>query len=164
MKSKVFFYLFMFSILIVVLLFASNNNMRESADKRIDIAQKRIEIIRDSLHLVQEELSLVNYFALSNNAQAQEDFNYKTIDQDLDQVEQEVLALNHKEQGNALVPYDKIDGNKCIINKVHFLNHRWIIADFYAGNQKGEVLIQYYFQKGKPTEFNTIQSVLYTQK
>ncbi|MHC5309935.1 hydrolase [Myroides sp. LJL116] len=164
MRNKVFFYLFMFSLLIIVLLFASNNNMRKSADKRIDIAQKRIEIVRDSLHQVEKELDLANYFALENNAVAQEYFNYKTIDSDVQKIEQEVLALNHNAQGNTLVPYGVIDGYKCIINKVQFLNHRWMIADFYAGDQKGEVLIQYFFQDGKPTEFSTIQSVLYTKK
>lgn len=163
MKHKAFFYLFLFSLLIVVLLYANNTNMIKSAQKKVDIAQNRIEIVRDSVKTLQKELDLANYFALNNNTDAQEYFNYRTIDEDLQAIEQEVFDLNHNESGNKLVPYGMINDNKCIINKVQFLNHRWIIADFYAGDQKGEVLIKYIFEKGKPTVFETVETVLYTK-
>ncbi|MHC5202307.1 hydrolase [Myroides sp. LJL119] len=137
--------------------------MTKSAQKKVDIAHQRIEIVRDSVKLLQNELDLANYFTLLNNDDAQQYFNYRTIDEDLKIIEQEIFELNHQKAGNTLVPYQGIDGNKCIINKIHFLNHRWIIADFYAGDQKGEVLIKYIYQKDKPTVLETVQSVLYTK-
>ena len=163
MKSKVFFYLFLFSILIVALLYVNNKNMTLAADKRIENAHKRIEIVRDSLREFKKISKLDNYFALENNEDAQEYFNYQTVDADIESLKEEILALNHQENGNPLVPYGAINGDKCIINKIKVLNHRWIIADFYAGSVHGEVLIKYFHSKdkSKPTEFSTIETVLY---
>jgi len=45
---------------------------------------------------------------------------------------------------------------------VKFINHRWIIADFYSGAVHGEVLIKYFYDPEKPTNFSTIETVLYT--
>lgn len=161
MKSKVFFYLFVFSMLIIALLFNSNRNMKKFEERRIESAHKRIAIVRDSLKQVIKEHKDLNYFSLDFNENAQEYFNYLTFDQDISKIKEEVLALNHQPNGNSLVPYGVINGEKCVINTVKFLNHRWIIADFYAGPVHGEVLIKYFFSKEKPTEFSTVETVLY---
>ncbi|MDR2221599.1 MAG: hydrolase [Flavobacteriaceae bacterium] len=161
MKHKVFFYLFLFSILIIALLFNTNRNMTKMEEKRIEIAHKRIAIVRDSLKQVVKEYNEANYFALESNENAQDYFNYQTIDQEVATIREEILALNHQPNGNPLVPYGVMDGEKCVINKMKFINHRWIVADFYAGAIHGEVLIKYFFKEGKPTELSTIETILY---
>lgn len=135
--------------------------MTKMEEKRVEIAHKRIAIVRDSLKQVTKEYNDANYFSLDYNENAQEYFNYDSIEQEVSTIREEVLALNHQEKGNPLVPYGVINGQKCIINKMKFINHRWIVADFYAGAIHGEVLIKYFFTEGKPTEFSTIETVLY---
>ncbi|MDM1046082.1 hydrolase [Myroides sp. 1354] len=162
MRHKVFFYLFVFSVLIIALLYNTNRNMMKSEEKKIEIAHKRIAIVRDSLKLVSKELNEAKYFSLGYNDDAQEYFNYKTLDQDVDKIREEILALNHLESGNPLVPYGAMNGQKCVINKVQFINHRWIIADFYSGAVHGEVLIKYFYNPEQPTNFSTIETVLYS--
>ncbi|WP_121965937.1 hydrolase [Myroides sp. N17-2] len=162
MKHKAFFYLFLFSSVLLVLFYANNNNMYKMEEKKIDIAHKRIDIVRDSLKQVTKEFNESNYFSIEYNNDAQEYFNYKNIDKSLALIKEEVLALNHQENGNPLVPYGVMNGDKCVINKVKILNHRWIIADFYAGSLHGEVLIKYFYKEGTPTDFKTIDTVLYT--
>ncbi len=164
MRHKAFFYLFLFSIVIMVLFYANNKNMYKMEEKKIEIAHKRIDIVRDSLKQVVKEYDEANYFSLENNEDAQEYFDYKRIDENLVQIKEEILALNHQANGNPLVPYGKINEDKCIINKVKIINHRWIIADFYAGAIHGEVLIKYFFSEDKPTEFKTIDTILYPTK
>ncbi|MEK6492646.1 hydrolase [Myroides odoratimimus] len=164
MKHKAFFYLFLFSLVILVLLYANNKNMYKMEGKKIEIAHKRIDIVRDSLKEITKDFNEANYFSIEYNEDAQEYFNYKTIDQSLISIKEEVLALNHQDNGNPLVPYGVINGEKCVINKVKVLNHRWIIADFYAGAVHGEVLIKYFYTEGKPTEFKTIDTVMYATK
>lgn len=131
-------------------------------EKKLDIAHKRIDIVRDSLKQATKEFNEANYFSIEYNNDAQEYFNYKNIDRSLALIKEEILALNHQENGNPLVPYGVMNGNKCIINKIKILNHRWIVADFYAGDLHGEVMIKYIYTEGKPTEFKTIETVLYT--
>lgn len=162
MKHKAFFYLFLFSSVLLVLFYANNKNMYKMEEKKIDIAHKRIDIVRDSLKQVTKEFNESNYFSIEYNNDAQEYFNYKNIDKSLALIKEEVLALNHQENGNPLVPYGVMNGDKCVINKVKILNHRWIIADFYAGSLHGEVLIKYFYKEGTPTDFKTIDTVLYT--
>ncbi len=163
MKHKAFFYLFIFCVLVIALLYNTNRNMMKMEEKRIDIAHKRIEIVRDSVKELKKELNDVAYFTLAYNDDAQEYFDYQTIDADVTKIREEILALNHLETGNPLVPYGVMNGNKCIINKVEFINHRWIVADFYAGEMHGEVLIKYFYNPEKPTNLSTVETVLYTK-
>ncbi len=163
MKHKVFFYLFLFCILVITILYSTNKGMMQREEKRIEIAHKRIDIIRDSLRLLKQDLNNAAYFTLGYNDDAQEYFNFQTIDADIAKIREEILALNHIETGNPLVPYGVINGHKCIINKIEFLNHRWIIADFYAGEMHGEVLIKYFYNPDQPTNLTTVETVLYTK-
>lgn len=164
MKHKAFFYLFLFASVLLVLFYANNNNMYKMEEKKLDIAHKRIEIVRDSLKQATKDFNDVNYFSIEYNNDAQEYFDYKNMDNSLAAIKEEILALNHQESGNPLVPYGVMDGNKCVINRIKILNHRWIIADFYSGEIHGEVLIKYFYTEGKPTEFKTMDTVLYTTK
>jgi hypothetical protein len=59
------------------------------------------------------------------------------------------------------VPYEPINGNKFIISKIKILNHRWIIADFYSGSARGEVLLKYFYNEDKPTDFERIDAILF---
>ncbi|TDS64217.1 hypothetical protein C8P70_10566 [Myroides indicus] len=163
MKHKVFFYLFLFSIVIIALLFNSNRNMLNSEEKKVSVLHKRIEILRDSLHMTSKDND-ADYFSLDYNDDAQEYFDFQNMDSDIKKIREEILTLNHQENGNPLVPYGVIDGQKCIIDKMKFINHRWIIADFYAGAIHGEVLIKYFFSKEEPTQFSTIETVLYPSR
>ncbi|MEC4113789.1 hydrolase [Myroides pelagicus] len=138
--------------------------MYKAEARKIEIAHKRIDIVRDSLKAAKADLIEAKYFSLENNADAQEYFNYKTLDKDIVRIKEEVLALNHQEDGNPLVPYGKINGEKCIVNKIEVLNHRWLIAEFYAGDLRGEVLVKYFFNPEKPTTFDSIETVLYNKK
>ncbi|MGL4585426.1 MAG: hydrolase, partial [Flavobacterium sp.] len=100
MKHKAFFYLFLFSSVLLVLFYANYNNMYKMEEKKIDIAHKRIDIVRDSLKQVTKEFNESNYFSIEYNNDAQEYFNYKNIDKSLALIKEEVLALNHQENGN----------------------------------------------------------------
>ncbi|UVD79753.1 MULTISPECIES: hydrolase [Myroides] len=138
--------------------------MTRSEEKKTEIANKRIDIIRDSLKSVVMELNEAKYFSIDGNSDAQEYFNYKTLDDNLAGIKEQVLALNHQENGNPLVPYGKVNDDKALINKVSILNHRWLIAEFFIGDLRGEVLVKYFYSEGKPTDFETIETVLYNNK
>ena len=74
------------------------------------------------------------------------------------------ISLNANKNGNPLVPYEPIDGNPFLINTSKVLNHRWIIAEFSCGDLWGQVLIKYFVSEGKPTDFETVETVLYERQ
>ncbi|WP_430613095.1 hydrolase [Flavobacterium sp. JP2137] len=160
--KKIFFYLFVFSFLFNVYQYVNANKIYEGKEKELDISHKRIDIIRDSLKSGEQRLMDANYFSVVQNEEAQDYFKDYDFEEVMGKVEAELMALNHQPNGNPLVPYAPIDGNKFILNKAKVINHRWIIADFYSGKLHGEVLIKYFFKADSPTEFNTIETVLYT--
>lgn len=102
-----------------------------------------------------------NYFSLEYNDNAMDYFEQFDINQLSAEIRDEINSLNEKPEGNPLTKYDKINGDKAIINKIKILNNRWIIADFSIGKAWGEVMIKYYKQEGKPTEYETMDTFIY---
>ena len=47
------------------------------------------------------------------------------------------------------------------INKIKFLNHRWILADFTDGNHWGELLIEFTFDENGNINFQNLGSLIY---
>ena len=50
---------------------------------------------------------------------------------------------------------------KMKINKIKFLNHKWIIADFTDGRYWGEMILEYYVTKANKIELTQLSSLLY---
>ena len=75
------------------------------------------------------------------------------------QIKEQLLEYNNNPKGNPLLSYEGMS-----INKVRFLNHRWIIAEFSCGDLWGQVLIKYFVSEGKPTDFETVETVLYERQ
>ena len=114
---------------------------------------------RDSVAFLSKE----NYFALENDEDAQEYFyknglDYKKV---AEKVKEDLLILNENKNGNKLIPYEPIDGKVFLVNSSKIVNHRWIIAEFSNGDLWGQILVKYFVAEGKPTDFETVETVLY---
>ena len=91
---------------------------------------------------------------------------FKKIDTDYykkvaEKVKEDLLVLNENKNGNKLIPYEPIDGKAFLVNTSKILNHRWIIAEFSNGDLWGQILVKYFVTEGKPTDFETVETVLY---
>ena len=75
-------------------------------------------------------------------------------------VTEQIYAQNTESEGNPLIPYKGIESTMKI-NKLRFLNHRWVLADFTYGRYWGELIIQYDLDENKNLTLNTVESVLY---
>jgi hypothetical protein len=111
-------------------------------------------------------LANANYFALESDQDAQEYFYSNGLDYQkiAIKVKEDLITLNENKNGNKLVPYEPIDGKPFLINTSKVLNHRWIIAEFSSGEFWGQILIKYFVSEGKPTEFETVETVLYEKQ
>ncbi|MBL7869066.1 MAG: hydrolase [Flavobacterium lindanitolerans] len=123
--------------------------------------QKESKAKKDSIAALNNQVMEANYFSLEYNDNAMDYFEQFDINQLSAEIRDEINSLNEKPEGNPLTKYDKINGDKAIINKIKILNNRWIIADFSIGKAWGEVMIKYYKQEGKPTEYETMDTFIY---
>jgi hypothetical protein len=158
MKNTIL-YLFIFSLLINIFQYVNSNKILDAKEKQIVDSKKYLKTSRDSI----KSLVLENSFDLKNNDNAQEYFYNKNIDYTkvIERVNNDINALNATKGGNPLIPYDMIDDKPFLVTRIKLVNHRWVIAEYSNGKIWGEVLLKYFIMDDKPTEFETIDTVLF---
>lgn len=162
MKHKLFMYLFFFAVLFILFQYMNEKSIFESQEKKINnLTSKKLEL--DSLRLQAENrLVEANFFNLMGNDDAMtylenlgmESEEVKTL------VSDAIIEKNFENDGNPLVPVEGGTG-EMRINKVKFLNHRWVIANFSDGSYWGEVLIDYFFDENNKLFLKTIDAIIY---
>lgn len=160
--KNVILYALIFSLLFNVFQYINSTKILEAKDKEVVKVKDRLKISRDSV----ATLANANYFALESDQDAQEYFYSNGLDYQkiAIKVKEDLITLNENKKGNKLVPYEPIDGKPFLINTSKVLNHRWIIAEFSSGEFWGQILIKYFVSEGKPTEFETVETVLYEKQ
>lgn len=160
--KNIFLYLFVFSFLINVFQYVNSTKILDSKEREVEKAKMHLQQSRDSLM----EAQYNDYFDIANDDDAQEYFYSRNLDYQkvMQQVNEDLVSLNTNKEGNPLVPYEPIDGKQFIVNKAKVLNHRWIIAEYSNGDLWGQILVKYFFTDGEPTEFQTVDTVLYEKQ
>ncbi|WP_445719667.1 hydrolase [Flavobacterium sp.] len=157
--KNVIMYALIFSLLFNVFQYVNATKILEAKDNEVVKIKEHLRISRDSV----SSLASANYFALESDEDAQEYFYSSNLDYQkvAIKVKEDLVALNENKNGNPLVPYEPIDGKAFLINTSKTLNHRWIIAEFSNGDLWGQILLKYFVTEGKPTQFETVETVLY---
>jgi hypothetical protein len=160
--KNVVLYALVFSLLFNVFQFVNSTKILESKDQEVVKVKNHLKTARDSV----SQLANANYFALESDEDAQEYFYKSNLDYQkvAYKVKEDLIALNQNKNGNKLVPYEPIDDKPFIVNTSKILNHRWLIAEFSNGDLWGQILVKYFVSADKPTEFETIETVLYERQ
>ncbi|MEM0518769.1 hypothetical protein [Aequorivita flava] len=164
MRNKIFMYLFLFAVLFIIFLYMSEKSIFESKEKRIELLEAKVEKANDSIKTLQRSMSDLNYFSLDGNDNAMtyfENMGYEAADVEA-KVSDQIYDFNLKKGNNPLVPFEGMDGDMKI-NKLKFLNHKWILADFTDGKYWGEMILAYSFNNENELELTTLGSFLYPQ-
>ena len=159
--KKPLLYLFILSVLLNIFTYMYFTKKTKFEEDRIANFQKETKAKKDSIAALNNQVMDANYFSLEYNDNAIEYFENFDVNQPSAEIRDEISSLNEKPEGNPLTKYDKINDNKAIINKIKILNNRWIIADFNIGGAWGEVMIKYFKEEGKPTEYETMDTFIY---
>lgn len=159
MKNSLLLYGLVFSILINIFQFVNSNNIINRYDDLVTINKKEIKKAKDSIVKLVEN----DKFSLDNNEYAQEYYFEHDLKKLKAKVKEDLMAFNSDKRGNKYVSYDQIGDNPFLINSVKILNHRWIIANFSDGKVWGEVLIKYFHNTDKPTDFETVETLIYQE-
>lgn len=160
--KNVILYALIFSLLFNVFQYVNSTKILDAKDKEVLKVKDHLKISRDSV----ASLANANYFALESDEDAQEYFYSNNLDYQkvAVKVKEDLMILNENKNGNKLVPYEPIDGKPFLINTSKVLNHRWIIAEFSCGDLWGQILVKYFVSEGKPTDFETVETVLYERQ
>ena len=157
MKNTIL-YILIFSLLLNIFQYVNSNKILDAKEKDVVMLRKSLNNC-DSL----SKAKTLADFDLASNENAQEYFYNKDIDFNkvIERVNNDINALNANKTGNPLVPYDMLDGKPFLISRIKVVNHRWVIAEYSNGKIWGEVLLKYFIVGDKPTEFETIDAVLF---
>ena len=169
MKRTLFMYLFLFTLLFVIFQYMNEKKIFEKQENKIEkqrniISNLKNELltVKDSLEILSNENLSCNYFTLQGNENAMsyvEKLGFESLEIE-NQVSEYMYDQNLVKEKNYLIPYEGMNG-KMKINKIKFLNHKWIIADFTDGRYWGEMILEYYVTKKNKIELNQISSLLY---
>ncbi|MFT6125680.1 MAG: hypothetical protein ACJAVA_000121 [Flavobacteriaceae bacterium] len=135
----------------------------ERQENKIESLRAKLNQEKISVDSLQQELVNLNYFTLQGNDNAMsyfENLGYKAIDIE-QMVSDNIYDQNLVKGNNPLVPYEGLNG-AMKINKLKFLNHKWIIADYTDGTYWGEMLLEFYIDDNKSLTLSNLGSLLYT--
>ncbi|MDP2687142.1 MAG: hydrolase [Aequorivita sp.] len=162
MKNKLFMYLFLFAVLFIIYQYMNQKSIFESQDTKIENLEVKLQKENDSIESLSNQVMNLNYFTLQGNENAMTyleslGFEAATVEAT---VSDAIYEYNFEKGNNPLVPFDGMNGDMKI-NKLKFLNHKWIQADFTDGKYWGEMILEYSFNEKKELVLTTIASFLY---
>jgi len=148
MKSRIYMYLFFFSILLVLFMYVNQSAILERQTAVINSLEQKQSVLKDSVTTLKQEISELLYFDLLTNDSARTYFEQIGLEPEdaANQVKELIYEYNLQKGGNPLVPFANANG-QWRINRIKFLNHRWIIADCSDGRAWGEVWINTFLTK-----------------
>lgn len=164
MRNKIFMYLFLFALLFIIYQYMNEKSIFESQETRIENLEAKMGTANDSINTLQNKIGDLNYFTFMGNDSAMgyyEKMGYEAAQVEA-MVSDQIYDFNLQKGNNPLVPFEGMNGDMKI-NKLKFLNHKWILADFSDGKYWGEMILEYYFNQNNELELKTLGSFLYPQ-
>lgn len=162
MKNKIVLYLFIFSVLMLLFMYMNQKRIYEDQESKINNLTERVDFYKEQNEILTDENFDLNYFTLLGNDNAMTYFENYGLEADFMQemVSEHIYAQNNVEGDNPLVPYVGME-SKMKINKLRFLNHRWVIADFTDGHYWGEMILEYDLDEDENLTLKPIGSFMY---
>lgn len=155
-------YLFFFAALLIIFMYMNQRSIHESQEKKIVSLTNNMKQHTDSISVLQDKVLDLNYFTLQGNESAMtylESLGFDSVEVET-LVSETIYDMNVLEGGNPLVPLQGVQG-EMRVNKLKFINHRWIQVDFTDGAYWGEMIVEYFFDENKELQLTPISSVLY---
>ncbi|MDO7171342.1 hydrolase [Mariniflexile sp. AS56] len=163
MKQKIFMYLFVFSILLILFQYVNAKRVFADMDRKLDGYKTQAERYKDSVAVLQNENLDLSHFNFERNEDAISYFENKgyNVAELVPLIKDELYRLNEEKGEHPIIPYASEEGKRMMINTVKLLNHKWIVADFSDGQYWGELFLTYQITEGKQLKFNLVESFLY---
>lgn len=146
MKSRIFMYLFIFSVLLVIFQYANAKNILESYRLKTEKKEAQVEKLKDSVQKLFDRNYDLSLFSITNNDDALSYFDDTNLKREI--IETTIMdALYNTNtylgEEHPLIPYRSMTDTKMIINQARVINHKWILANFTDGKFWGELFLSY---------------------
>ena len=163
MKQRIFIYLFIFSVLIILFQYVTSKRIMESQNQKLQSSEARLATYKDSITTLEDDILNLSHFNLETNEDAISYFENKgyKVAELIPNIKDHIYELNEVSGEHPLVPYASSSGRKMMINTVKLLNHKWIIADFSDGEFWGEIFMTYELTESNDLNFHVVESFLY---
>ena len=163
MKNKIFMYLFIFTVLLVLFQYVNSKNVLDKYETDIRSFKEENKMLTDSVASLQENVSDLLYFNLDRNEDAltyfeKQGYDTRTL---IPFIKDELYTLNEAKEEHPLIPYASSEGRRMSINNIKLLNHKWIITDFSDGEFWGELFLTFEITDDKELKFKLVESFLY---
>ncbi|MFD2518667.1 hypothetical protein [Salinimicrobium flavum] len=164
MRKSFLLYLFVFTALMAVIIYANGKRIADSKDAEIEKLEQRLEESEDRGEALSSDLSSAQSFTLSSNEEALTYLEQNGLDpvEVRTMIEDELISRNRADADNDLVPYAGMEGH-FRINNIKLLNHKWLLASFTDGKYWGDLFLTYQFDENGKLEVTTEEAVLYTE-
>lgn len=163
MKNRIFMYLFIFSVLLLLFQFINSKKIFDDSNKKVASSKEQLVKYQDSILVLKDDINSLSQFSFDYNEYSYDYFLNQGYDvQKLITTVKDGLYSQNEYEGeeHPLVPYASTTGNRIIINSIRVLNHKWIIADFTDGQLWGELLIVYSLNDKGELNFRVAESLL----
>lgn len=167
MKKSLFLYLFVIAIVFNVFTYMYYSKQLDFEKTQSETYHKKT---KDTLLVLENRLDDADYFSLEKNQNALDYFydsasgNSVDILKSMPLIKDKLKDFNNQPNGNPYTGFEPMNGKNFMINKVRFLNHRWIIADFTNGEMWGEAIIKYFLNADGSVSFENAESVIYAKQ
>lgn len=164
MKGKIYLYLFVFTLLLVIFQFVNSKNVLDTYEKRIKSDEVKIEKYKDSIMKMADKNLELMHFNIDFNEDAQSYFERQGYDSEqlIKIIEDQLISTNvYEGEDHPIIPYASMTDNKIMINTIKLINHKWIVADFTDGKHWGELFLTYELSKDKNLDFKLVEYTMY---
>jgi hypothetical protein len=163
MKQRIFIYLFIFSVLVILFQYVNSKRIIDLLNNKVTAKEEQVISYKDSITALSNQIVHGSHFNLEHNEDAISYFEAKGFDVDrlIPFIKDELYKTNEASGDHPLVPYAASSGRKMMINTVKLLNHKWIIADFSDGVFWGELFLSYQVDAQDVVTFEVAASFLY---
>ncbi len=164
MKSRIFMYLFIFSVLLIIFQYVNSKSIIDRYEEDIKTFKSKILKNEKTIVTLEDQNFELNHFNIDRNEDALTYFEaqgYNT-EQLIPAIIDGLYTMNNYEgDDHPIVPYVSMTDAKLLINKIRIMNHKWIAANFTDGEFWGEIFLTYSIDENNDLKYKLVEYFLY---
>ena len=164
MKSRIFMYLFIFSVLLIIFQYVNSKNIIDKYEEDITKFKSKLIESDSAIAILEEQNFDLNYFNIDRNDNALDYFVAQGYDTDelITAITEGLYNMNNYEgDDHPIVPFVSMTGSKLLINKIRIMNHKWIAANFTDGEYWGEIFVTYSIDENNDLKYKLVEYFMY---
>lgn len=164
MKNRIFMYLFIFSLLLVIFQYVNSKNILEDYESKIATKEKKVEELENSIAVLENQVFDLNQFTINENEGALtylERLGYDTTKL-IPAIREGLYDMNnYKGDDHPIVPFVSMTEGKILIDQIRIVNHKWIVANFSDGKHWGEIFLTYEVDNQGNLSYKLVEYFMY---